>query len=534
MIIGLDFDNTIVSYDALFCRIARERRLIPQEFPANKKAVRDHLRATGREEIWTEMQGEVYGGRIGEAEIMPGVANFILACRENDIGLRIISHKTRFPYLGTQYDLHAAARGWLAQHGFFDVLDFGVAEEIFFELTKEAKLARIKTSGCTDFIDDLCEILSDPAFPSGVRRYHFDPAAPESETTPFDGLGDWPRLTNLVLPEPTWMRSARSMLNVASGKKFIPLRGGANNRVFSCDSTFLIKRYFAHPDDPRDRFATEQKFYTYLSSCGVTQTPRALSWDASARVGVFSFIDGASPPAVTGDHVDAAIEFVRDLNRLSNKTAAGLLSPASEACFSLDAHLAAVARRVDALRLLSPDESVLDHEARGFVQDILVPAWKEVVAQINEHTSAEDRATELNAVERCVSPSDFGFHNTLVKSDGRVVFFDFEYAGWDDPAKLVSDFFCQPEHPVPEVYFSAFVAGVANALFLPRESGFERRCQLLFPLYQIKWSCILLNEFTANGRRRRTFSLGETAAAERRERQLRRARELLNRLRIAA
>ena len=44
MRIGLDFDNTIVSYDALFHRVAREQDVVPANTPVNKIAVRDHLR----------------------------------------------------------------------------------------------------------------------------------------------------------------------------------------------------------------------------------------------------------------------------------------------------------------------------------------------------------------------------------------------------------------------------------------------------------------------------------------------------------
>ena len=243
---------------------------------------------------------------------------------------------------------------------------------------------------------------------------------------------------------------------------------------------------------------------------------------------------GNRPHDIERNHVDTALEFVRTLNRPDNRSAASILPAASEACFSIDGHLATVSRRVDALRCLSPNESELDRAAWIFVQETLQPTWQEMVNQICRHVGAIERATEVISAERCVSPSDFGFHNSLVQDDGQVVFFDFEYAGWDDPAKLVCDFFCQPEYPVPEVFFSAFVSGVRAALSLPQDSGFEKRCQMLLPLYQIKWSCILLNEFTATGRRRRTFSLGEAAAAARRDRQLGRARELLNRLRIAA
>jgi len=42
--IGIDFDNTIVSYDTLFHRVALERGLIPISVPANKISVREYLR----------------------------------------------------------------------------------------------------------------------------------------------------------------------------------------------------------------------------------------------------------------------------------------------------------------------------------------------------------------------------------------------------------------------------------------------------------------------------------------------------------
>jgi hypothetical protein len=44
MRIGIDFDNTIVSYDALFFKVAREQDAVPADTPVNKVAVRDYLR----------------------------------------------------------------------------------------------------------------------------------------------------------------------------------------------------------------------------------------------------------------------------------------------------------------------------------------------------------------------------------------------------------------------------------------------------------------------------------------------------------
>ena len=55
--LGLDFDNTIVSYDTLFHRVAREMGLISDDVTVSKNAVRDFLRTAGREPEWTAMQG---------------------------------------------------------------------------------------------------------------------------------------------------------------------------------------------------------------------------------------------------------------------------------------------------------------------------------------------------------------------------------------------------------------------------------------------------------------------------------------------
>jgi len=44
MLIGIDFDNTIITYDAVFVAAARERGLISEDFSAGKQAVRDFIR----------------------------------------------------------------------------------------------------------------------------------------------------------------------------------------------------------------------------------------------------------------------------------------------------------------------------------------------------------------------------------------------------------------------------------------------------------------------------------------------------------
>ena len=200
MLIGVDFDNTIVCYDGLFHRLAVERGWIPENLPADKGSVRDYLRAHDREDDWTLLQGIAYGSRIDEAEAFPGVGDFFRRCLREGFPVCIVSHKTRTPYRGPEYDLHQAARGWLRVHGFFDPGSIGLPEDrVFLEETKQAKLARIAALGCTHFIDDLPEFLLEEAFPSGVQRMLFDPADRHPDSTDWLRFTSWPGLQNHFL-----------------------------------------------------------------------------------------------------------------------------------------------------------------------------------------------------------------------------------------------------------------------------------------------------------------------------------------------
>src|SRR5436190_18977344 len=139
-----------------------------------------------------------------------------------------------------------------------------------------------------------------------------------------------------------------------------------------------------------------------------------------------------------------------------------------------------------------------------------------------------DPTRPLRSAERRVSPSDFGFHNALVRPRGGLCFIDFEYAGWDDPAKMVCDFFHQPAVRVP----TGFLAPVVQAALegLPEPERHRERIRLLMPVYALKWCCIVLNEFLATGRRRRSFARESGGTEARKVRQLALSKSLLERI----
>lgn len=205
MQVGLDFDNTIACYDLVYRAIVDEKDVVPSDTPANKTAIRDFLRAAGREDEWTELQGYVYGEGMTYARPYPGVADFIATCRSLSIDVSIISHRTRHPYTGPKVDLHATARAWLESHAIVTDGELTLTHDlIHFEVTKSDKLGRIADRSCRWFVDDLPEFLSDPGFPASTRRILFDPHnlhADGSESDTFHRLDSWDRIKIHILDE---------------------------------------------------------------------------------------------------------------------------------------------------------------------------------------------------------------------------------------------------------------------------------------------------------------------------------------------
>ncbi|MGD0476328.1 MAG: hypothetical protein ABSB70_24365 [Candidatus Velthaea sp.] len=123
---------------------------------------------------WTQLQARVYGPDIVRAVPFAGFREFLDRAAGAASRIFVISHKSRYAAADVDgVDLRQAALGWLRAQGLLTGSGPLVAESIFFEGRRADKLARIGTCGCTDFIDDLADILTDPAFPAEVRPYHF-------------------------------------------------------------------------------------------------------------------------------------------------------------------------------------------------------------------------------------------------------------------------------------------------------------------------------------------------------------------------
>lgn len=285
------------------------------------------------------------------------------------------------------------------------------------------------------------------------------------------------------------------------------LTGGRNNRVYRVElaggGAVALKCYFNDPRDPRDRLAAEWNFLDFAWRAGVRNLPQPLARDDDAHAALYGFVVGRRLTAdeVTEAHIEAAADFIA---AIKNGTAPAF-PLASEACLSLADHLAIVERRLERLAALDPMAPRVD-AARALIEGRLREVWKTAQANFGARARAAgiDPARRLDPTQGRLSPSDFGFHNALVDAAGKLVFLDFEYAGMDDPAKLVVDFFCQPEVPVPARLRPWFRDQLVARGVL--DLAAVARSEILFDVCRVKWACIMLNDFLPIGDARRAFA----------------------------
>ena len=289
-----------------------------------------------------------------------------------------------------------------------------------------------------------------------------------------------------------------------------PLGAGGNNRTYLVHQgreRYVLKENFRHPADRRDRATAEFAFARFAWSQGLRCLPEPLACDPTAGMALFGFVAGEriAPGALGPAEVQQAMDFVMALNGDRHQPSASDLPEGAEACFSLNRHLQVVDARLARLEQLPPAED-LDREARDLARGKMRPLFDRMADRIRQeadrHGMAMDQA--LTRQDRVISPSDFGFHNALRRHDGTLAFLDFEYAGWDDPAKLSGDFFSQVQVPVPLTHWDLVRDTLSDLVDDPASA--RKRMTLLRPLYQLKWCCIVLNHFLPVAAARRSFA----------------------------
>ena len=127
------------------------------------------------------------------ATAIEGAAEFVRACRTRGWPVYVVSHKTEFAgYDETRTNLRDAALAWMRANRVFDADGFGLSPaDVFFEGTRQEKIARIRVLGCTHFIDDLEEVFCEPSFPHDTERLLLARHLPQASDSRIRVMTDW-------------------------------------------------------------------------------------------------------------------------------------------------------------------------------------------------------------------------------------------------------------------------------------------------------------------------------------------------------
>jgi hypothetical protein len=194
---------------------------------------------------------------------------------------------------------------------------------------------------------------------------------------------------------------------------------------------------------------------------------------------------------------------VIELQRLCSADGARNLRNASASVFSPAEAVAQYRQRLDRLQRAAGEHP----ELREFLECHLIPGGASVIRRLEQRYASLgwDSGAPLAMAHRALSPSDFGLHNALRGQDGQLRFVDFEYFGWDDPVKLVSDTAIHPGSDLPEAGASRLVERLSG-LFEAKDPSFAVRRDVLYPVFGVIWCLIILNDYLPESRSRRVLT----------------------------
>ena len=272
----------------------------------------------------------------------------------------------------------------------------------------------------------------------------------------------------------------------------VRLQGGINNRVFRCGVEgryqWVIKGYAATEPGLRDRMQAEVEFLRYAEQVAPGFTPQLIHTDLTRRCVVLehlvgeAFAEGVAPPK---DAVSQAVEFFRCLNADQTAAKTSIKLDAAEGFLSLTEHLNNIEQRLGGMTCdhLPSDLKPKAKQLLAFLRSELECVREATINQI----ALAELLDRINPELRCVSPSDFGFHNAIMTREG-TRFIDFEFSGWDDPAKTIVDFSLQPRIPFKhKISASPLISTLGE-----KRTNTVNRCKILEPILRLKWGCIVL------------------------------------------
>jgi len=489
MKIGIDFDNTISNYEKILYKLAIKKKIIkPEVTNFNKLIIKKNiLNKTKSIEEWKKIQSQIYGKYMLEAKLFEGFAKFILLCNYKKIEVFIVSHKTKYPHYNfDKIDLRNQAVLWMKKNNFFktNFLNLKI-ENIFFESSLNKKINTIKKIQCNYFIDDLEKVFNHKKFPNKTKKILFSNYKNKDisnyKTYNWDDICNYFFNTKNIFIGRALFEKIQNHKNYSIKK----IQSRANSQVYKISlnkKKYLLKIY---PNkDNRKRLFIEYNALNFLRTNRFKNIPTPIIKNTFFNVALYEYLEGNSISRPSKSNIRSALLFIKKLRDLYNRNHKDFNHKASEACFNYNSLIFQIEGKLKSL-----NELKFQKKTNLFIINKLTPLWNKLKKDSFLNWPQNNLINNLNKNNLTFSPSDFGFHNSLIKKN-KVQFIDFEYFGYDDPVKIISDFLW---HPSMNISLSNKNYWQINMFkIFKSDINITQRFKSAYPLYGFRWILIML------------------------------------------
>lgn len=308
---------------------------------------------------------------------------------------------------------------------------------------------------------------------------------------------------------------------------------GRNSKVYivtlKTDENLVVKFYPPKNKDKRERLKTEFSAFQTLWNNHVRQIPKPLNFDYKQNCASYSYVSGKNKliSDLNKDDILQAVNFVRSLKDISKSYTGNCFQTASEACFSLNEIFSNIEERISILdksKFKSTNKQLKEFLVKLQTCYFQIKPWAIKQAKEIPLLASSTVTQEL----RILSPSDFGFHNALLDQQGNWNFIDFEYFGWDDPIKLITDFMLHPAMNLAPGLSQFWLEKMLDVF--SDYPGVKQKLRTYFPLLGIKWCCIFLNCFVPSYIKEKMDALSKRELKDLQLKQLQKADMMLSRI----
>jgi len=289
--------------------------------------------------------------------------------------------------------------------------------------------------------------------------------------------------------------------------KYQEIQAGSNNKLYCIETnknSLLAKVY--HQDD-RQRLQREFQAICFFNKLRLAHTPRAFFKNDTLQYAIYSYEEGFTKNAreLTPQDIENMAIFIATIHNIQPEQVKENFQSAIMACFSLEDYINNIKFRLGKFTDYISEKNAYPQIVH-FSKKTNIPVLIEtLVSDSIENIPQKEIAINLATEFRRLSPVDFGPHNMIFKENGDITFVDFEYFGWDDPARLIGDFMNHDQTSgVSDANKKLFINIYRNHVTLPQES--LSRIEIVTKLITVEWLAIILFSLTPEKIRARQFA----------------------------